>query len=330
MNSGMPTRRSFLQTATAAVAAPRDLTISNSSFTLSVEAGPRGVWIDKLTPAGVSENLLYSSPGEAVLRSGTALLPEGGQWCFSRLGAAGRAEATANRIRVEGVLLGPESAPIARETWELTLEGASFRWRIEREFLHDVALAATRFPALVVRTHGGKRFLEVPGFLDTSMQLDGIRMWPLHMPGAEHYEALSARRAQILRFAPSGIGLESSFETGLFSYAKPFADGTSGAVGIGAETVDRARGASRHTAGSRQTQVWDLRLVADASVPFDLALPDRFLGEQSRSLASVHNQWMGWLFGNNPASVPVLQEMGWYPMIQSIYPRNPATLEALE
>jgi hypothetical protein len=39
---------------------------------------------------------------------------------------------------------------------------------------------------------------------------------------------------------------------------------------------------------------------------------------------------MGWIFGNNSGSVPVLQEMGWFPMIQSIYLRNPETLEALE
>jgi hypothetical protein len=38
---------------------------------------------------------------------------------------------------------------------------------------------------------------------------------------------------------------------------------------------------------------------------------------------------MGWLFGNNPASTPVLQEMAWYPMIQSLYPVNRDTTEAL-
>jgi hypothetical protein len=38
---------------------------------------------------------------------------------------------------------------------------------------------------------------------------------------------------------------------------------------------------------------------------------------------------MGWQFGNNPASVPVLQEMAWFPMIQSLYPRTPSTERAL-
>jgi hypothetical protein len=71
-----------------------------------------------------------------------------------------------------------------------------------RKFLQGVAVAvaapreltliADRFPALVIRT------VESGRFLDTDMKLAGTRMWPLYVPGPEHYEPLSERRCQSL------------------------------------------------------------------------------------------------------------------------------------
>lgn len=326
----MLTRKQFLMTLAASGARAAPLELSNSLFSLSVSAGPRGVWLDRLTAKPVSENLLFSAPEAAILRSGTAILPEGGQWFFSTLPNSGKVSRSSSRIEIHGIQLGPESAPMAREDWQLTVDGKTLTWRVDREFLRDVRIVADRLPALVIRTVERGRFLQIPGFLDTGMRLNGTRMFPLHAGGTEQYEALSTQRAQTIRFSPSGLGLESTLETGHFSMAKPFADGTSTSVSLGSESVDRSRGTEPRTAGMRQRQIWTLRIPENANVPFQLDLPDQFLAGQSRNFATVHNQWMGWLFGNNPASVPVLQEMAWFPMIQSIYPRDAATIQPLE
>ena len=64
-------------------------------------------------------------------------------------------------------------------------------------------------------------------------------------------------------------------------------------------------------------------------VPLELELPDEELAKQCRSFANVHNQWMGWMFGNNPASVSCLGEMAWFPMLQSVYVADSTTQHAL-
>lgn len=320
----MLTRKRFLQAAAAGVLAPADLPleIASGAFRVRLSAGPRGVFIEHLSPAGTIET-------RGPLRSGTALLPRGGAWQSSRLPDSGQAEAGGSRLRVTGIELGPESEPFARENWELSVAGDTLTWHIDREFLRDVQLAADRFPAVVLRTVENGRFLDIPGFVDPDMRLNGTKAFPLSVPGAEHYEVLSPNRAQTLRLAPSGAILANAFETGLFSYAKPFADGTSATVAFGVETVDPEKGPAPRSKENRQTQVWTLRLLKDDPLPFDLSLPEASLGGWSRSFAAVHNQWMGWHFGNNPGSVPVLQEMAWFPMIQSLYPHTPSTARAL-
>jgi hypothetical protein len=76
----MLTRKQFPMTlAACAQAAPLEL--SNDSFVLSVSAGPHGVWLGRLTAKPVSENLLFGD-SDAILRSGTAILPEGGSTGF--------------------------------------------------------------------------------------------------------------------------------------------------------------------------------------------------------------------------------------------------------
>ena len=42
------------------------------------------------------------------------------------------------------------------------------------------------------------------------------------------------------------------------------------------------------------------------------------LSEDIQVFLRVQNLWSGWLFGNNPASTPVLQEMAYFSWIQSI------------
>jgi hypothetical protein len=101
-------------------------------------------------------------------------------------------------------------------------------------------------------------------------------------------------------------------------------------VAVGAETVDRRGGAVLRTRGYTQTQLWTLKLAPHAgTAPLRLDLPDRFLNEQARSLAAVKNSWMGWMFGNNPASVPCLHEMAFFPMVQGIFARHHKSIAAL-
>ena len=260
---------------------------------------------------------------------------------------------------IDDILLGPTDNPIARERWEFELDDDAFLWSIERQFLREARVVADRFPALVLRTTASEpavpggpartHYTEIAGFLDPAMDLQGKAGFPESgwfeaiSPGTKgrvefgnlpanggklawlHWSDWQPNRAkmmtgQLLALAPSGLALGSAFGTGSFSCAKPASDGTVDAVVIGAETVDRTQGVEVRKTGTKQKQQWVLKLGTNlGAAPFELALPDEELTAHARSLAAVHNQWMGWIFGNNPASVSILHEMGWYPMIQGLY-----------
>jgi len=204
-------------------------------------------------------------------------------------------------------------------------------------------------------------FTEIAGFLDLAAQIEGQSKGATGFPEGSWFEVISpgqrelakvasgqpgplawlhwsnlfykpkAVAAQLIALSPSGLGLQSLLATGSLSYAKPASDGTVDAVAIGAETVDRARGVEVRKKGTKQKQQWMLKLGVNlGAAPFDLSLPDEELAAHARSLAAVHNQWMGWIFGNNPASVSILHEMGWYPMIQGLYSIPRAATAALE
>ena len=317
-------------------AAPRDLRLSNFYFHLHLHASADGVWLDELRlnqegarpNRGFTGNLLAS---DDAFRSGTALLVEGLPWQASRARLpsdvdSGRSAERGAWLRIGGIELGPESAPLAREEWTFELQGAQLRWHIRRTFLREVRVMADRFPALTFRTAA-----EIPGFLDTAMSLPGAAAYPLQVPEREWYEVVSPALQQEIHLAPSGLRLESRRSSGFFSYAKVPADGTSRAVSLGIETVDRARGAQVRAVGATEEQSWTLRLDKNTGpAPLVLHLADSGLGDLASSFAAVHNQWMGWMFGNNPASVPILHEMGWYPMIQGIYSGSGETWKALE
>ena len=257
--------------------------------------------------------------------SGTAILPVGGPWLQSN---------RAVDLQTSGdfeELLGPAAAPVARERWRIASGAGRFSWHIRREFLREVRVEEDRFPALLFPSRSGRGFGEIPGFLDNGMILNRSSAFPLRAGDPEWYEAISASRNQKIHFAPSGKLLESRFESGFFTYAKTCADGTAGAVLIGAETLDRRSGPVLRRAGEVQEQTWTLTDVPNhGAAPFSLQVPDDFIGQQAHSLATVHNQWMGWLFGNNPASVPILHEMAWYPMIASIYAHDEQYRNAVE
>jgi len=271
-------------------------------------------------------------------------------------------------LRIDDILLGPADDPVARERWDFQLGGDELRWIVERHFLREARVVADRFPFLALRTAASEpaapggparsHFTEIAGFLDPAMQINGKTGFPTgnwfeaispvlqkvlvgeanSLPGKLawlHWSAAAfkplAVMQQFIGLSPSGLGLESLLETGSFSYAKPASDGTVGAVAIGAETVDRTRGVEVRKKGTKQKQQWTLKLGVNlGAAPFELSLPDKELTVHARSFAAVHNQWMGWMFGNNPASVSILHEMGWYPMIQGLYSIPRAATAALE
>ena len=309
--------------------------LKNDFFDLLVAAGPAGVWIQRLAlnqeptrpGSGFTGNLCASSATNGWLRSGTAILAEGLPWQFSRTAATANVTATATSLRIDDVLIGPDTDPLAREAWEIELAGRRLSWRIERKFLREIRVVSDRFPAFVFRTRGDdgsgrKGFIEIPGFLDPDMHLDRTRGFNLPVPGEEWREAVSPNRVQEIHLAPSGIVLASRMDTGLFSYAKQPADGTAAVVAVGAKSAGPS---------SATQQKWELSFTsATAPAPLDLTLPDPFLTAQTRSFSTVHNQWMGWIIANNPASAMIPHEMGWYPMMQSIYARDTRALAAQE
>lgn len=345
----MLTRKAFLDAASAAALTPLRLAakrpnsaeLGNASFRLRLHVDLDGVWMERLSWTEIGRftaNLLYTKP-EPLARSSTALHVEGAGWLLSRAtDQTITSTADPAHLRIESILLGPEDRPLARETWAIELDGNELRWQIERTYLEDCRVVADRFPALVFRTAGaqgetlsspGARFGEIAGFLDTEMQLDGVRAFLLDAKTQCH-EVVSPNRTQEIVFAPSSMALESRLTEGWFSYAKTPADGTSPYVAIGAETVDRRGGALMRRKGSTQTQKWTLKLAKHTgTAPLKLEMADSFLNAQAHSLAAVKNSWMGWMFGNNPASVPCLHEMAFFPMAQGIFAAHEKSITAL-
>ena len=257
--------------------------------------------------------------------SGSALLPEGMEWQAGHLGPNGSVISGNSSVHITGILIGPDTTPVARETWTISLNHDTLTWRIEREFLRQITLQADRFPCLTMRTKA-----EIASFLDPAAHLQSPGLFPLRAPSMG--EMTSSTRIQQLHLSPSGLVLESTMKTGYFSFAKDATEGTVAAIVIGSETVDRVQGKNElRRAGTRQVQEWTLRRLEDAPlVPFQLHLPDDELARQTRNFADVHNQWMGWMVGNNPASVSCLGELSFFPMCQSIYVADPITQSSFD
>ena len=298
---------------------------------ITVVVGTGGVWLEQFflkrakfdstsfTTAPWTNDLLHSSG------SGSAILPDGIDWQAAHLGPDGRVTSDASSVHIEGILIGPGTRPAVRESWTIELRQDMLQWRIEREFVQEVALRADRFACLTMRTQAA----EIVSFLDPVAQLQSPGLFPLEKPPMG--EVISPHRVHRLHLSPSGLVLESTMAAGNFSFAKDSTEGTVRTVVIGSETVNRTHGQPEvRRAGTRQVQVWTLRRNESAPiVPLELELPDEELAKQCRSFANVHNQWMGWMFGNNPASVSCLGEMAWFPMLQSVYVADSTTQHAL-
>jgi hypothetical protein len=196
--------------------------------------------------------------------------PGGGPWyCGSSGGGGGLVPvcgegctltSTETEVTLAGLTLpGPNASDgaLAREAWWLTLLNATaFAWDVERTWLHGVA------PALVVdriglalRTTGGTPIHghQIPSFVDRErfVNRSSTGGFGLGTTEADHvlpttaYEYLSPRSRQHVQFSPTGAmfvvdgaaTLAGAPRSLLWSFARPFADGTSW-CNFGFEAID--------------------------------------------------------------------------------------------
>lgn len=239
-------------------------------------------------------------------------------------------------------------AGLDQETWTVSLspDGATLQWLASRTTTQPHTLLSDRL-ALVFETigyppiHGN----QIPSWLDTGMRFNESAGAGFAL-GEGQYEFLSGP-SQTVKWAPTGAlmaytgvatatGAAAPALTPAFSYAKPAMDGTSRTVSLGVQAVGgRADGSAvALPTGATLTRSFSLAILppeAPSNFPtlnFTLPSNPKFEG-LLREFASVQNMFEGFFFGNNPASVVCLHEMGWFPLIQSIYPAGSIGLEAV-
>ncbi len=189
---------------------------------------------------------------------------------------------------------------------------------------------------------------QIPSFIDPLMFMNGSTGFELFDPQGVHlYEFLSPQTQQQLAFTPAlaYVLLSASCSSDtfhgdtpssppiFFSFAKPFADGTAVHASLGAQIINRSlpppppRPSSSFQTISVSLSMNDVSTDpltpsrAPALSQLNLKLPPNLsdLLNATQTFVAVHNQFMGWIFGNNPASVPCLQEMAFFSWIQAMF-----------
>lgn len=255
-------------------------------------------------------------------------------------------------LTIINLFLGPPSLPYAMESWHIRLtpatgplQGITWQWSINRTWLRTSFFASDRMALTLTMTgappiHG----YQIPGFIDPRMFMNGSAGFPLfatsnpELNPIQFYEFLSPTTEQLLVFTPvyariwTAATLSSTENTSLpifWSFAKPFADGTAVHVTLGSQFVDRRSGGLKQQRGSTSLRTWSLTMLegtapVESFPSLNLTLPPTWvnLSIASDLFAHVHSQFMGWVFGNNPASVPCLQEMAFFAWIQAIFPAS--------
>lgn len=237
---------------------------------------------------------------------------------------------------------------VAFENWTISvLNESSISWEISRLY-NSIGTVDVDRMGLTLQTTGGLPIhsQQIPSYLDLEMFLNESSTGGFSIKNSA-YEYLSPRTQQVVRFSPTGalfvIEGEATFSTRplplFWSFAKPFSDGTTW-CNIGFEAID-PRNAPRSVAvGDVQTMSITLNLVStDIPTPInvfdpfpkiDLYLPNATLASQIEILTAIQYQLNGWIFGNNPASVPCLHEMSWWPLITSLFPAGHSALVSMQ
>lgn len=299
---------------------------------------------DPSNPSGsFTVNLLHPQSGADTISGTGLLLAATSQWAvpvFVSATSNFSCQPATNSASLTGLAIkNAQGAVVATEAWAIELQqpGDQIRWSVQRRYEQTISVLTDRTPALVWCTVGAPG-CNVPGFFDVSMLLNSSTSagFPIPTP-AGMWETPSPSRGHVLTLSPSGLVLESQLSVPFFTFAKPFADGTAGIVALGGQTVDRTTGrAATRSKGESVSQVgisflghtsfcqvWTLRLGINKGVTstFSLSLPGSLseLAALSNKFAIIHNLFQGFIFGNNPASVPCLHEMSWWPQLYGIY-----------
>lgn len=302
-------------------------------------------------------NMLWDEvPGtECDGLSGTSILINGSLYCSWIKASDPR----------QHVFIGPASLPFIEETWDVKTDGNSFEWTIKRIYLQDFMVTGER-TALIWRTLSPSAVKELkynyeydnfanqcPSFVDITMFMNetsagGFPYFADNNPnGIAWFEFLSTRLNQQIHLSPSNLAFNISVSSCdqfgkcndgvFFEFGKPPADGTSGVVSIGLQGVDPRNGPAQRSFGQESIIKIKLDFVRNGEVKptqtLDLTLKfanQSTLSQQIQDFVSIQNMFMGWIFGNNPASIPALQEMWWFPTIQGLYSFASPSLEAIK
>ena len=332
--------------------------LASSTWTLALEysAALDTVLVTELSffAAGNFTVNLAMQPGDAAFpfTSASTLLVQAADGARSSLRATCGGVPCAVTASPDGRALtatGLSHGGLDDEVWTIALAdgGATLTWASARTARAAHALVSDRL-ALAFQTigfppiHGN----QIPSWLDIAMRFNESAAAGFAL-GEGQFEFLSAP-AQTVKWAPTGALMSfagtaagaGAASDAAFSFAKPAMDGTSHVVTLGLQAAaGRAEGAPVSVpAGAALQRGFSLTMLPEGSgtsfPQLNFTMPagasnDKFAG-LLREFASVQNMFEGFFFGNNPASVSCLHEMGWFPLIQSIYPAGSLGLAAVQ
>ena len=299
--------------------------------------------------AGNFTSNLANPPGDPSFpfTSGSALLINGAVKPATCSPAPCILNATATSITVNGLTHGGLDAV----TWVLSLAdgGSSLQWEMLRTVRVAHAPASDR-ASLVFQTIGAPPIhgSQIPSWLDTAMRFNETGGAGFAL-GDGQFEFLSdpfqevkwAPTGALMRFEGSAAG-GGAASSAAFSFAKPAMDGTSRTVSLGLQAAAGREGGGAPAmlpVGTQLTRRFSFTLLPEGAQggrfpALNFSLPasptnDKF-SSLLREFASVQNMFEGFLSGNNPASVVCLHEMGWFPLIQGLFPAGSVGLAAVQ
>ncbi len=303
--------------------------------------------------AGNFTSSLAHPPGDAAFpfTSGSSLLVAGASISATCDAAPCRVTSTPTSITVAGLTHGG----LDDATWAVSLAdgGATLTWASQRTARVAHAAASDRI-AVVFQTIGAPPIHgnQIPSWLDPSVRFNESAAAGFAL-GDGQFEFLSdaaqtvkwAPTGAVMRFAGSASGGGGGVSAPSFSFAKPAMDGTSRTVSLGLQgAAGREAGAPvAVAAGAVLQRTFSLTLLPEGGAlaaagnnfpALNFSLPpgaenDKFVG-LLREFASVQNMFEGTFMGNNPASVVCLHEMGWFPLVQGLFPAGSMGLAAVQ
>lgn len=333
-------------------------TISSPFFTVGLGVIGAAANLNSFSFFGAGANTTNFALGDAGTRGGGSLLVPAGL-AGSGAGAVSAAcgpscalASTPTLATLSNLTLSIGGAVVATESWSLAMLNASaFAWTVERVWTGAGPALAVDRVGFSFRTTGGLPIHseQIPGFVDLAMFYNSTSTGGFDLGNAA-YEFLSPASRELVRFTPTGALfvvdgaaiVDGAATPVLFSFAKPFADGTAW-CNIGFEAIDPRMGARPAlAAGTAQRLTITFRLI-ETDVPvagggagagvfpaLALTLSNATLAAQTNVLFNTQYQLMGWVMGNNPASVPCLHEMAWWPLMASTLDAGSVAFKAMQ